>query len=481
MIKWLSCGHLLKRIWLAIPPYLSLKQAWGKAGFDRFSSLKGAFLQIKLKIYDILLIIAVIIVATATFLVKFRLVGAQGGAREMAFPVRTFPARDTLVLAHFWQDDAARNALQTLAEAFRKQNPDIFIEFRDYSYADMQDMLLVPLPGEITNRKLKDFASSDIFLFDPRWLSEMIRNNTLEPLADYIQEAENESAGEWAVPLTASIDLLFYNIDVLKAVGFERPPKNWTEFEKYAKVLSSPGRYGWTFSLVSDGYPEIYLWIWAAGAAMLKKSDDRAIPAFNNRTVVETLGFINSLKNAGVIAPNVSTKTKIQKFNEFTSSKAGMMIASVEDIEAVRRKMGDTSFGVTTIPQPDNFAGSRPVFGVRNAYAGIRKDSERKEEAWAFISYLAGHSPLLADAIHALPGNGNTPVSSKDDAFYKKVYDMYEGSEQMREFIDVPDVHILDAVVRDALAALFENGQLPDETARTIQGRWEEALEISKN
>jgi multiple sugar transport system substrate-binding protein len=439
-------------------------------------------LQIKLKIYDILLIIAVIILAATTIFVKF----GFNDALETAFPAHVLPARDTLVVAHFWQDDTVESALRMLAEAFRKQNPDVFIEFRDYSYAAMQDMLLVPLPEQITDKKQKDFASSDIFVFDPRWLSEMIRNDTLEPLSDYIQEAEDEPADTWAVPLTASIDILFYNIDVLKAVGFERPPKNWTEFEKYAKVLSSPGRYGWTFSLVSDGYPEIYPWIWAAGAAMLEKTGNgtnpaEVIPAFNNPAVVETLDFINSLKNAGVIAPNVSAKTKAQKINEFTSGKAGMMIASIEDIEAVRRKMGDTSFGVTTVPHPDDFAGSRPIFGVRNAYAGIRKDSKRKEEAWAFISYLAGQSPLLANAIHALPGNGNTPVSSKDDSLYKKVYDMYESSEQVREFIGVPDVRALDAVVRDALDALFENGQIPDETARTIQGRWEEALGFSKN
>ncbi|MDR0708431.1 MAG: extracellular solute-binding protein [Treponema sp.] len=435
-------------------------------------------MQIKLKIYDILLIVAVIIFASATIFIKF------GGAT--VYQEITLPARDTLVAAHFWQDGAMKSALYTFAEDFQKQNPDVFIEFRDYSYAAMQEMLLVPLPEDISDKKLKDFASSDIFVFDPRWLSEMIRNDTLEPLPDYIQKTEGEPAEEWAVPLTTSIDLLFYNIDVLKAVGFERPPKNWTEFEKYAKVLSSPGRYGWTFSLVSDGYPEIYPWIWAAGAAMLEKSGGEANPAgirpvFNNPAIVKTLGFINSLKNAGVIAPNVSTKTKTQKFNEFISGKAGMMVASVEDIEAVRRKMGDTSFGVTTISHPDDFAGSRPVFGVRNAYAGIRKDSKRKEQAWAFISYLAGHSPLLANAIHALPGNGNTPVSSNDDHLYKKVYDMYESSEQMREFIGVPDVLMLDAIVLDALDALFEHGQIPDETARAIQGRWEEVLGISKN
>jgi ABC-type glycerol-3-phosphate transport system substrate-binding protein len=434
--------------------------------------------RIKLKTYDKLLIVAVIIFAMTTIFIKL------GGAK--VYQEMALPARDALVLAHFWQDDAMKSALYAFAEDFRKQNPDVFIEFRDYSYAAMQEMSLVPLPEEIADKKLKEFASSDIVVFDPRWLFEMIRNDTLEPLADYMQKTEDEPADEWAVPLVASVDLLFYNIDVLKAVGFERPPKNWTEFEKYAKVLSSPGRYGWTFSLVSDGYPEIYPWIWAAGAAMLEKSDDGAnpagaTPAFNNPTVVKTLGFVNSLKNSGVIAPNISTKTKIQKFNEFTSGKAGMMVASVEDIEAVRRKMGDTSFGVTTIPHPDDFAGSRPVFGVRNAYAGIRKDSERKKEAWAFISYLAGHSPLLANAIHALPGNGNTPVSSKRDSFYEKVYDMYESSEQMREFIGVPNVRSLDAVVRDALDALFEHGQIPDETARTIQGRWEELLGISKN
>jgi ABC-type glycerol-3-phosphate transport system substrate-binding protein len=386
------------------------------------------------------------------------------------------PAHDRLVVAHFWQDDAVKNIFYTFAEEFQKQNPDIFIEFRDYSYTDMQDMLLSPFPEENADKKLKNFASSDIFIFDPRWLSEMIRDNKLEPLTEYIQTTEDNPANEWAVPLTASIELLFYNIDVLRAVGFERPPKNWTEFKKYAEVLSSPGRYGWTLSLESDGYPEIYPWIWAAGAVMLERSGNGSGPVFNNEIVVKTLNFINTLHKDGVITPNISTKTKKQKFNEFISGKAGMMIASVEDIESIRQRLGDTSFGVSTVPYPDDFSGIHPVFGVRNAYAGVRSGSLYKNEARAFITYLAGHSPRLAGAAHILPGNGNTPASLKNNAFYTKVCDMYESSDQVQEFIGVPHVNMLDDVVRDALIAMFENGQIPEETARTIQARWENLL-----
>jgi ABC-type glycerol-3-phosphate transport system substrate-binding protein len=419
-----------------------------------------------------LLIVAVSIVVVLTVFIKFKPDAMQDVIR---------PAHDTLVVAHFWQDDAVKQTLDTLAQEFQKQNPAVFIEFRDYSYADMQNILLSPLPEESADKKLKRFTASDVFIFDPRWLSEMISNNTLEPLTEYRQETEDASAGEWAVPLTASIELLFYNIDMLKAVGFERPPKNWAEFKRYAEVLSGPGHYGWTLSLSADGYPELYPWVWAAGAAMLEQSETGIRPAFHTPLIVNTLSFINTLNTEGVIAPNTAIKTKKQKFNEFTSGKAGMMIASVEDIEAVRQKMGSTSFGVTTIPHPDNFSGSRPIFGVRNAYAGIRTGSAYKSEAWAFISYLAGHSPCLAGAVHVLPGNGNTPMSLKDNAFYTKVCDMYESSDQMREFIGVPNVHILDAIVRDALAAMFENGQVPEETARTIQGRWEALLGTSQH
>jgi ABC-type glycerol-3-phosphate transport system substrate-binding protein len=447
----------------------------------------GTNLNIKLKKLDILLITAVIIFVLITLFVKIN----AGSVQEAILP-----AHNSLILAHYWQGDAVKDTLKDLAEEFRKKNPDTFIEFRVYSYTDMQNMLLSPRPEEITDKKLKEFISSDIFVFDPRWLSEMIQNKVLEPLTNFTQEAAATPAAEWAVPLTASIDLLFYNIDVLKAQGFERPPKNWTDFKKYARELDrSPASYGFTFSLGADGidYSDIYPWIWASGTKILKKSDDETqiIPNFNTESVVKTLAFISELKLERLISPNTISKTKTQKLNEFINNKAGMMIASVEDIDTVRKKMGDTSFGVSTIPYPDDFSGSRPVFGVANAYAGIKNGSARKGEAWAFISFLEEHSPALANAVHALPGNGNTPVSLKNNPFYTKAYDIFEGSELVQEFTGVPGVRRLDAAVRSALAALFEkfekfekeqgaieNGLNEKEKARIIQKRAEEKARI---
>jgi multiple sugar transport system substrate-binding protein len=176
------------------------------------------------------------------------------------------------------------------------------------------------------------------------------------------------------------------------------------------------------------------------------------------------------------VSRDAFSKSKEQKFKEFTGGKVGMMVASVEDIEAIRKKMGDTSFGISTIPVPDNFSG-KPVFGATGTSIGIGSQSKRKETAWAFISYLSEHSPAIAKAVHSIPGNGNTPSpdSLEGNLFYAKAYDMYEGADVVQEFTGARRVRRLDAAVRDALLAMYEGASVED-TKRAIQRLWEEAL-----
>jgi multiple sugar transport system substrate-binding protein len=403
---------------------------------------------------------------------------------------------NALVFAHYWQDKNQKAQIRLLADEFEKQNADTKVVLRDYSYAQMRDMFLSATEADTADKTTRDFFSSDVFTVDPRWLYEAIRNSRLEPLTPYMENsgfspslqgaslqaslqgdpAQDDPASafeSWAIPLTSNINILFYNINVLKAVGFDRPPKSWKDFNAYARVLTTPGKYGISFSGAADSsYPEIYPWIWAAGVKML----DNGKPAFESKGIADVLIFFSKLNQDGLVSPGAFSKSKEQKFKEFTSSKVGMMVASVEDIEAIRKEMGDTSFGISTIPVPDNFSG-KPVFGVTGTSIGIGSLSKHKETAWAFISYLSEHSPAISKAIHSIPGNGNTPSldSLEGNPFFAKAYNMYEGADVVQEFTGIRRVRRLDAAVRDALLAMYAGASVED-TARTIQSLWEEAL-----
>ncbi|MDR1216859.1 MAG: extracellular solute-binding protein [Treponema sp.] len=367
-----------------------------------------------------------------------------------------------LVFSHSWQNEEAQTVLRKLADDFEAQlngdeNGKLTIVLRDYPADYVETMLTTP-STEDGDKKKRDFLTSDIFIFNSHILYEAVQNGWLASLADYLRADDLQTETreeEWAIPLTSDIYMLFYNIDALTSPGFDRPPKNWDEFKKYARILSSPGKYGLTLSLnADDDYPDVYPWLWVTGALMMKDGS----PNLGDAAISNTLQFFADLNQDGVIAPGSFHKTKRQKIKEFTENKAAMMIGSIEDIETVRQKMYESSFGVSTIPVPDKFSG-KPIFGLMTTFAGIGARSALQEEAWAFLSFLLEHSSDIAAAVRALPGNGNTPVPAKESPSLAKVYDMFESSDTVEELSGMPNARSLAQIFCTETASMLDESQ----------------------
>ncbi|MDR0561787.1 MAG: extracellular solute-binding protein [Spirochaetaceae bacterium] len=390
----------------------------------------------------------------------------------------------TLVFSQWWQDELEYKALDALIAEFEKTHAGVKIKLDNRSYHEMEDLILNELNDKIAGFT-ENFLTADILALDSRWLYGLIQNDMLESLAPYkessdfipaLQPSGQETIyDEWAFPLVSFMAPLFYNIKVLSAAGFDRPPKMLSDFLRYARAITDAeaGRYGLGLSL-SQGDPQgvyldIYSWIWASGAVIINQGK----PNFTAPEVIDTLDFLDNLYTEKLIAPGSFSKSREQKLEEFITGKIGMMIASVQDIELVRKRMGDANFGITTIPGPDVYQG-KPAFGLTNWYAGISKESEHKEKAWEFISFLAKQSPMLAAASHAVPGSGNGLEDYlKGDFFYSKAYNIYEGGDGIQEFAGYPAVHVLDFIVRQEIAKMFEERQGAETTAEEIQRQWE--------
>ena len=377
-----------------------------------------------------------------------------------------------LVFSQWWQNELEANTLQTIIADFEKDHPNISISLDTHSYTEIAGAALASTP-----------LAADIIGIDPQWFYELLRYNQLE-LLDAYREVQAPSETEmfsltdmdhqydnWGVPLISFMAPLFYNINVLRTAGFDRPPKTWSELLSYAKAVSKPaeGRFGLAFALSPD-YPQgimldIYSWIWASGGTVLR--DGR--PNFTDRTVVDSLNFLNNLRENNLLSPDSFSKTRQQKLDEFASGRIGLMIAPVQDIEALRRRIGEVGFGITTLPVSDTYAG-KSVIGLSRWYACISSHSQYKSEAWAFLSFLSSRAAALADAADAVPGTGIYP---RDDAFYAKAYDIYENAEVTDELIGLPRMHTLETIVWEEVKNMFEGHQDAPTTARMIQTRWE--------
>jgi multiple sugar transport system substrate-binding protein len=378
--------------------------------------------------------------------------------------------RKTLSFTPFLGESLDRETLVLLVREFEDRNPNIRIRL------DRER-------GGETDESAGPGFSADVVVFHEGWINTFVRRGLLAALNPYLQPDQSAAAPDQrALPLVSFMDILFYNIDVLQAAGFDRPPKTRAEFLACARAAAGggtdgpPGVFGAALAL-SPGDPrgirrDFFSWIWAAGFSPIREG--RA--DFSAGPVTEALEFLRQLNAEGLLSPGVFGKTGAEKAEEFVSGNIAMMIGSVEDLPYIRERMGDSAFGVTLIPAPADYAG-RPVIGPSQWYAGISAGCRFPDEAWAFLAFLAEKSPFLAAQVRAVPGadaaGGGPGDYIRKDEFYSKAWDVYEAAELIQEFSGFPGGDELENIIREELALLFDGKKNAAETSAAIQKRWE--------
>jgi ABC-type glycerol-3-phosphate transport system substrate-binding protein len=369
-----------------------------------------------------------------------------------------------------------RDTVAALIREFEERNPGLRISLKD--------------PGaEGTGRRY----SPDIVFFDESRFSALVRQEALLSLNSYIRTETMPDLR--AIPLVSFMDLLFYNIDILRAAGFDRPPKTRAEFLACAKAVSglqtgtgesgTADVYGAALSLSPDDplspRRDVFSWIWAGGAVLqpVAGATGAAGPYFGGAAAVAIIAFLGELNREGALAPGTFVKTGTDRLDDFAHGKIAMMIASSKDIQRLRKEMGGSVFGVTNIPGSPSTGKSNVALSA--IYAGISAGSDRPDEAWTFLSFLAEKGPVLAEKLGAVPGSlpGLFPggVLSGDyinaDSYYSKVRDIFEAAETIQGFSGNPRAEELERAVREELRVFFEQDRSPALTAAAIQKRWD--------
>ena len=376
------------------------------------------------------------------------------GARS----AQTQPTVPSLVFSH-WEGAPEKEALLELIKEFEGLHEGIAIVLETRPYEELRNGLFNPTETDSP----QSISLGDILSLDPLWVAELLERGIVE-----IPRIEN--------PIISFINVLYYNVEILKEAGFSRPPKSRGEFIDYTRALTARAfsRQDRFQGLVLGGsssrgiYDDIYPWIWAAGAELIRDGQ----PAIGSRPIAESLSFLAALNGEGLIASSAfSTDTKA-KLEEFVLGRAAFMIAPASSIGFVRERMGDDAFGVTSVPIPDNYAG-KSFFGSAGWTVGVNSASPHKEEALLFADFIAGKASVLSEKAMAVPGNG-IPLPSQDP-FYSKLWDIAFAAEPSQDFAGLPWAE-LDAIFREELHALFAEESSPNETAAAIQTRWEAVL-----
>jgi ABC-type glycerol-3-phosphate transport system substrate-binding protein len=381
-------------------------------------------------------------------------------------PPEKEPGQTELLISILRESGLEGDDFAPLIDEYAKLHPKLLINTETRSFEE----LLNPRPDSAEGT-----APGDILILDGRYLQDFIKKGALLSLEDY--HPSDSPLERWALPLNASIDLLFYNIKLLQEAGFDRPPGTRADYLRYARALrdmrGKAGIYGGALGLSPDDsrgvYRDILPWIWSSGILLTRDGE----LDFNGRALNAALDFLAALEKEKLLAPGSFEKTGEQRIGEFVEGKIGMMIGSVRDIPRLREEMGENSFGITRIPEPEDYP-EKPVFGLWVWYGAVSRQSARQEEAGDFLLFLKEKGPMLTEQLKTAPGHVETASVWPEDPLYSKIWDMYEEADLVRELLGFPGEAVLEGILRRELELMFRENRGAAETALAVQRSWDQ-------
>lgn len=220
----------------------------------------------------------------------------------------------------------------------------------------------------------------------------------------------------YALPYLRSTPILYLNRTLLKEAGLDPAgPKNWTEFEEYARKLTvKDKRYGISMSV--DIWP-YEAFVKQSGGTMI--SEDGKTAAFNTAAGIEPVKLWLKMKNEGIMNILTTDDAGAQAKTEFHNQRSAMHFASTADLTKNMLVAQEQGFELGTSFMPANTTYGVPTGGC-NLVMSAKLSPEKQEAAWKFIKWMTSKE----QTIYASSFTGYLPsrVSAIESEEMKKLY-----------------------------------------------------------
>jgi len=223
-----------------------------------------------------------------------------------ATPAATTAAGQTEV--QFWHvysaGSAQEKAMDALITAFNAANPDVnVLGTYQGSYPDISKKITAAIAGnalpdlavsyqnDIANYQLSGakIQALDSWLTDPTVGFSATEMSDIFP--SYIDHYPGSNNQVLSVAYNRSMEVMFYNSDLLAASGINQPPASWDDFMADCAKLAqtTPSQQCYAISADASRFSN---WVWSRGGKLL--SDDGKTVAFQD-TGLASLQFLNTL------------------------------------------------------------------------------------------------------------------------------------------------------------------------------------------
>ncbi len=312
-------------------------------------------------------------------------------------------AADTTIRYMSWNPAQLEKEKPVIA-AFEKANPGVKVE-------------TLAMPPKDYWPRLAALAAAgdlpDVMMMSSGYIqdwSEAGNLADLTPFADKLDlDGYTESAvdtarlngGLYAMPLSWSGPVLFYNKDAFDKAGVAYPAGDWTweQFREAAKKLTIdsngdkvPEQYGYS---VFGRYAQVDGWVIRNGGRYLNVDATAIEP---NAPAINALRFLTDLVVKDKIAPAPKDLQGVRFQDVFPLGMSAMWIDGSWSIDNIRTVAGDSfKWGIAEVPKgPDATADSVRAYAWPDMMS-VGATSKQKELAAAFIRHMTGETRTAQD------------------------------------------------------------------------------------
>ncbi len=295
----------------------------------------------------------------------------------------------TITYAHFSGSGAQEETLKAMVEVFEKKNPDIKVDVQITGYEDYFTKLATTVGGG---------NPPDVFEMNmENFLSYMLRDACAD-VTDMITTA-NYSEGTlaavssegkvYAVPMSFSTCVLFYNKALFDQAGVAYPTAEWTwaDAQAAAEKINALGDDIWGYYQPIT-YNELYKSIKGNGGSVL--SEDYTKFTMNTPENVAVLdAMIARVRGENHVMPTKEEMAGRGDWDLFTEGKLGMLVTGIWGFSTFAEKC---TFDWDIVVEPGYKTPSTFFFANVNC---VSPASEKKEAAAKFIDAMGSDPDIV--------------------------------------------------------------------------------------
>ncbi len=323
----------------------------------------------------------------------------------------------------------------------------------------------------------------DVAMSYPSDIAALAKAGWIVPLDDYLHNDRNIFTADdmqdvfpsyvnhypqfgdkvYSIGFMRSMEVMYYNADLLRAAGFSKPPETWEEFAKACAAVSKPPDI-YCYEMKADA-TDLTTWIYSRGGDMVAL-DGRAA-AFNQKPGLDAMMLLNELFRKKYA---IAASRAFQEPGDLAVGKVAFTFDTTLGLEFYARAVKGAGKGIRWGVAPSPRTTAKPIVDLYGPSVAIFKTTIEKERAaLIFTQWLADQEPNAewVQATGYFPARLSTKAQLADFLSANPPYaNAFEWLPYGRNEPNVSEWNSVRGFLADAMVAVASGKATPEDALR---------------